>query len=82
MFALLPNIGPFAAGNYAFASEQGTCLPMECIADAAGLADTIADLQRTSRLVEMARSGWGRHAITGAAAAARVLQRELAGTQT
>ena len=73
MFALLPNIGPFAAANFAFASEQGTCLPLEGIAGAAGLADTIADLRRTGRLVEMARSGWGRHAIAGAEAAAREL---------
>jgi hypothetical protein len=81
MFTLLPNIGPFAAGNYAFASEQGVCLPLEGTADAARLGDTIADLRRTGRLVEMARSGWGRHAITGAVAAARVLASELARTQ-
>ena len=74
MFALLPNIGPFAAANFAFASEQGTCLPLEGIAGAPGLADTIADLRRTGRLVEMARSGWGRHAIAGAEAAARELR--------
>ncbi len=73
MFALMPNIGPFAAGNYAFASEQGTCLPLEGIAGAAGLADTIADLRRSGRLAEMARNGWGRHAITGAEAIAREL---------
>lgn len=73
MFALLPNIGPFAAGNYTFASQQGVCLPLEGTSDAARLGDTIAELRRTGRLVEMARSGWGRHAITGAETAAREL---------
>jgi len=73
MFALLPNIGPFAAGNFAFASEQSTSLPLEGTAGAAGLGDTIADLRRTGSLVEMARNGWGRHAITGAEAIAREL---------
>jgi hypothetical protein len=73
MFALLPSIGPFARDNFAFASEQGTCLPLEGTANAARLGDTIAELRRTGRLVEMARSGWGRHAITGAEAIAREL---------
>jgi hypothetical protein len=73
MFALLPNIGPFAAENYAFASEQCVCLPLKGTADAARLGDTIAELRRTGRLVEMARNGWGRHAITGAEATAREL---------
>jgi hypothetical protein len=69
-FALLPNIGPFAAENYAFASEQGVCLPLEGTTDAARLGDTMADLRRTGRLAEMARNGWGRYPITGAAAIA------------
>jgi hypothetical protein len=73
LFALLPNIGPFAAGNFAFATEQGTCLPLEGIAGAAGLADTIADLRRSGRLAEMARNGWGTHAISGAETTARAL---------
>jgi len=73
MFALLPNIGPFAAGNFAFASEQRTCLPLEGTAGAAGLADTIAGLRRTGRLTEMARNGWGRHTIAGAETTAREL---------
>jgi hypothetical protein len=73
MFALLPNIGPFAAGNYAFAWEQGVCLPLEGTTDAARLGDTIAELRRTGRLVEMARNGWGKHAVTGADAVARSL---------
>jgi len=76
VFALLPHIGPFAAGNYAFASEQGTCLPLAGAACAAGLADTINGLRRSGRLVEMARNGWGRHAITGAADCARLLLNE------
>jgi hypothetical protein len=73
MFALLPNIGPFAADNYAFASEQGVCLPLEGTTDAARLGDTIAELRRTGRLVEMARNGWDRYPITGAEAIAREL---------
>jgi hypothetical protein len=73
MFALLPNIGPFAAGNFAFALEQGTCLPIGGVAGAAGLADTIAELRRSGRLVEMARNGWGRHAISGAETTARAI---------
>ena len=73
MFALLPNIGPFAADNYTFASGQGACLPLEGNPAAAGLGGTINELRRNGRLVEMARNGWGRHAITGAEAVARSL---------
>jgi hypothetical protein len=73
MFALLPHIGPFAADNCTFASEQGVCLPLNGTADAARLGDTIAELRRTGRLAEMARSGWSRHAIAGADATAREL---------
>ncbi len=76
MFALLPNIGPFAAENYAFASEQGVCLPLDGTANAARLGDTIAELRRTGRLVEMARNGWGRYPITGAEDCARLLLNE------
>ncbi|MBM3332206.1 hypothetical protein FJY68_10240 [candidate division WOR-3 bacterium] len=73
MLALLPHIGPFAPDNFAFASEQGVCLPLDGTAAAARLGDTLAELRRSGRLAEMARSGWGRHAITGAKTAARVL---------
>jgi hypothetical protein len=73
MFALLPNIGPFAAGNYTFALEQGVCLSLEGTSDAARLGDTLAELRRTGRLDEMARNGWGRHATSGAEAIARDL---------
>jgi hypothetical protein len=73
MFALLPNIGPFAAENYTFALEQDVCLPLDGTANAARLGDTIAELRRTGRLVEMARSGWGRYSITGAETIARSL---------
>jgi len=73
MFALLPNIGPFAAENYAFASEQSVCLPLDGTANAARLGDAIAELRRTGRLVEMARNGWGRYPITGAETIAREL---------
>jgi hypothetical protein len=73
MFALLPNIGPFARGNFEFASEQGVCLPLADVAAALGLADTIAALRHSGRLAEMARNGWGRHAISGADTTARAL---------
>jgi hypothetical protein len=73
MFALLPHIGPFARENSAFASEQGVCLPLTDTAAAAGLEDTIAGLRKSGRLTEMARNGWGRHAITGAETTAREL---------
>ncbi|MCX6844017.1 MAG: hypothetical protein NTX53_17270 [candidate division WOR-3 bacterium] len=73
MFALMPNIGPFAAGNFAFAREQGTCVPLDGIAGAVGLDDTIADLRRSGRLAEMARNGWQVHSIDGAARIARAL---------
>jgi hypothetical protein len=73
MFALLPNIGPFAAENYTFASEQGVCLPLDGTANAVRLGDTIAELRQTGRLAEMARSGWGRYPINGAETIAREL---------
>jgi len=73
MFALLPNIGPFAAANFAFASEQGTCLPLATTADAAGLGEKIDKLRREGRLVAMARNGWGKHTINGAETIARSL---------
>jgi hypothetical protein len=73
MFALLPNIGPFAEENYTFASGQNVCLPLNDTADAARLGDTIAEHRRTGRLVEMARNGWGRHPINGAETIAREL---------
>ncbi len=81
MFALLPHIGPFARENFEFAAAQGVCIPLEGTTDAGRLGDTLADLRRSGRLAEMARNGWGRHAITGAATAARVLQGGLAETR-
>ncbi len=74
MFALLPHIGPFARENFEFASAQGVCLPLPDTAAAAGLADTIAGLRRSDRLVEMARNGWQVHPIDGAARIARALR--------
>lgn len=79
MFALLPHIGPFARENFEFASAQGVCLPLPDTAAAAGLADNIAGLRRSGRLVEMARNGWGRYPITGADAIVRSL---LAATES
>jgi hypothetical protein len=79
MFVLLPHIGPFARENFEFASEQGVCLPLTTPRDAAALGPTLAALRRDGRLAQMARSGWGRHAITGADAIARSL---LAATES
>jgi hypothetical protein len=73
MFALLPNIGPFARENFEFASAQGTCLPLAGTADAAGLGAQITELRRSGRLAELARHGWGRRSIRGAEAIARTL---------
>jgi hypothetical protein len=73
MFALLPNIGPFAGGNYAFASEQDVCLPLNSINDARELGTAVTELHRTGRLVQMARNGWGRFQLTGAQETARLL---------
>jgi len=73
MFALFPHIGPFARENYAFASQQGVCLPLTSMEDAHRFGKTLSELHRSGRLAEMARSGWGRYPITGAAAVAREL---------
>jgi len=70
MFALLPHIGPFAPENFAFAREQGVCLPLD---DPAGLGPQLTDLLCSGRLLEMSRAGWGRHSIAGADAVARFL---------
>jgi hypothetical protein len=78
MFALLPHIGPFARENFEFATAQGVCLSLTSSADAAALGSTLDALRRCGRLAEMARNGWGKHAIHGAAVAARVLVSELA----
>jgi hypothetical protein len=78
MFALLPHIGPFARENFEFAAAQDVCLPLSSSADAAALGSTLDALRRCGRLAEMARNGWGKHAIHGAAVAARVLVSELA----
>ena len=80
MFTLLPHIGPFARENFEFAAAQGVCLPLASSADAAALGSTLDALRRSGRLAEMARNGWGRHAINGAAVAARNLVSELART--
>lgn len=74
MLALLPHIGPFARENFEFASAQGVCLPLPDTAAAAGLADNIAGLRRSDRLVDMARNGWQVHPIDGAARIARALR--------
>jgi len=81
MFALLPNIGPFAADNYTFAAEQGVCLPLNGTADAARLGDTIDELRRTGRLAEMARNGRGRCPINGAEATARAILSALSASR-
>ncbi len=73
MFALLPHIGPFARENFEFASKQGTCLPVTTLSDADRFGSALAELRRSGRLLEMARNGWGRHAITGAATTARAI---------
>ena len=71
MFALLPHIGPFARENFEFASAQAVCIPLATTADAATLGPALDQLRRAGRLAAMARNGWGRHAINGAAATAR-----------
>ncbi len=75
MFVLLPHIGPFAGENFAFASGQGVCLPLKSLDDARDFGTRLSDLRGSGRLAEMARAGWGRHAITGAESAARELAR-------
>jgi hypothetical protein len=82
MFALLPHIGPFARENFDFASQQGVCLPLASSADAAAFGSTLDTLRRSGGLAEMARAGWGRHPINGAAVAARILADELAQVRT
>jgi hypothetical protein len=77
MFALLPNIGPFAPGNYAFAVEQGVCLPIGDIEDARRLGSTLGELRDSGRLLEMARSGYGRYPVDGAAKTVESLVRAI-----
>jgi|WetSurMetagenome_2_1015567.scaffolds.fasta_scaffold62111_2 hypothetical protein len=78
MFALLPHIGPFARENFEFASAQGVCLPLTSQQAATELGSTLDALRRDGGLAAMARAGWGRHAINGAAVTARILVSELA----
>ena len=73
MFALLPHIGPFARENFEFAAEQGVCLPLTTLRDAAEFGSELDALHRDGGLDTMSRAGWGRHAITGAATVAREL---------
>lgn len=70
MFALLPHIGPFARENFAFAAAQGVCLLLD---EPATFGSRLTDLLRSGRLHAMARAGWGRHAVSGAAAVAASL---------
>jgi hypothetical protein len=76
MFALLPHIGPFAPENFQFAAQQGVCLPLGPV-EARTLGPTLDTLRRDGRLTQMARAGWGRHAVTGAHEAARTLAAEI-----
>jgi len=73
MFALHPNIGPFARENFAFAVGQGVCLPLSTTAEAHGLAETLGRLRASGQLTRMAELGFGRFSITGADAVARRL---------
>ncbi len=73
MFALLPNIGPFAPENMAFAMGQGVCQPVRTMAEAHGLAQTLTQLRQSGQLVRMAELGFGRFSLTGADTAARCL---------
>ncbi len=73
MFALLPNIGPFARENFAFAAEQGVCLPLGTTAQAHRLAETLTRLRTSGQLTRMAERGFGRFSVTGADAIASCL---------
>ncbi|MEO0078935.1 MAG: hypothetical protein ABIK86_08070 [candidate division WOR-3 bacterium] len=73
MFALLPNIGPFAPENLAFAVKGGVCQPLRTIAEAHGLAQTLTQLRQSGQLVRMAELGFGRFSLTGADTVARCL---------
>lgn len=74
MFALLPHIGPFAPLNFAFAAEQGVCLPLS---EPEKLGSIINTLRHSGRLETMAQVGWGKFPITGAETAARLLSPNL-----
>jgi len=78
MFGLLPDIGPFAPGNHAFAVEQGVCLSIRDTNDARGLGSALEELRNSGRLLEMARNGFGRHPIDGAARTAEWLAQATA----
>ncbi len=79
MFALFPHIGPFARENFAFAQNQGVCLPLQSTKDATVLGSTLHTLRKNGRLVEMSRAGWGKYSITGAETAARSLLANVSG---
>lgn len=73
MFALLPNIGPFASQNYRFAREQDVCRPLGTVRDARVLGPLIKELQQTGELLTMAERGYGLLPIGGARVAASAL---------
>ena len=86
MFVLLPHIGPFARENFEFAQQQGVCLPLSgrghdpippgelgSCPKSEDFGTWLTELRRVGQLVEMSRNGWGKHSITGAEAAARIL---------
>ncbi len=76
MFALLPNIGPFAPLNYWFATKQGVCRPIRTILDAEQLGLTVSELRRAGQLRQIAETGLGKHATSGAESIARTLLAE------
>ena len=81
MFALLPHIGPFARENFEFAFAQEVCLPVSTEAAASSFGPALDALRRDGALAAMARAGWGKHAINGAEAAARLLRSAAAQAQ-
>lgn len=70
LFALLPNIGPFARENFKIACEQGVCLPVN---NPQNFGSTIDALRKTGKLKQMACAGWGKYPLTGAKAIAEFL---------
>lgn len=67
LFALLPNIGPFAPLNFDFARERGCCLPVVTTADAAALGTRLNEARESGELARMAAAGWNRLPVDGAA---------------
>ncbi len=74
MFALMPNIGPFAPMNYGFAFKQGVCLPL---GDASHLGSDITRFQKDHELEQMASKGFGKYPINGAEEISRFLLKEI-----